>query len=323
MSPFTFRSWLAAACIALAAVLPATAQTNAPSTNAPSTNAPPAKVIPPIAVGDVVTEAQSASTKLKAIQTSTAPDTVAQQAREDLELAKQAVDKRQESDAKFQQTTPTLDTLQSSQAAWQAISTSLNEIQKRLGDQVKIQTTSLNDLTAMAQTWGATLASTQAAKAPTTTVQSIQATQALIDATTLAVNTDLKELYVLQRAVAAQSDRVTTGLDSLSRAMAKAQAALRQQDQPQLWNPDAFSGPGVGVMTRESDTVSQQLAGLRAYLGVKIGTVLIQAILLAMLIATFCWIRKVVCERAKTSPTCMTPSGFSARRTARRCWWCS
>jgi small-conductance mechanosensitive channel len=288
------RSTTLAAFLALTVTLHAGAQTNAPSTNAPAATAPA-----PIAAANIVTSAQDDLTKLQADQSEINPDATAEAVRASLAEITRAIDKRLDIDRHFTQANPSLSTLQNAQTAWQDILTSLDGkggLQEQLSSRVNAQHELLSTLMTMSATWKATL---DTEKGNNALLQSIQQVQTQITATTNALNTGLKDLYALQVATAHQSARVKEALASVNKSIAAAQARLLEQNQPALWSAAAFSGEGSD-MGRERASLSGQFAYLQAYLVTKGGAVLIHALLLVILIATFFWIRNAVRARVQS-----------------------
>jgi potassium efflux system protein len=282
------------AVIALAlGILPALAQTNAPSTNAP----PAAPV--PIEVGDAVKSAQDAIAQLKGYQGKISPDLIADQAREDLADLSKQVDTRLMADQRFEQSSPTLGNLQTSQQTWQEIASDLDNVQETLSLRVRELNTVRDSLDTMDATWKATLTSAKASNAPAV-LQSIDDVIARVGDTRKGLQTSLNALYTLQKQVAAQSERAKTGLDAVDKAFAAAQQELFQQTHPALWDAGAFSAEGSNAMTREKQSLQEQAGSLKTYLGTKIGAMVLHVMLFALLVATFIWIRNVTRERAKT-----------------------
>jgi potassium efflux system protein len=292
MSKIPFRHAFAALVLGLG-VLPALAQTNAPSTNAP----PAAPV--PIEVGDVVKLSQDANTQLKNDQGTISPDLTAQTAREDLDPLTKKIDARLEADQRFEQSSPTLGNLQTSQQVWLDISDDLDDAQDTLSRRVRELNAVRDSLDTMEAQWKATLTSAKTSNAPAV-IQSIDDVLARIGDTRKGLQNSLNELYTLQKQVAAQSERAKNGADAVDKAFSVAQQELFQQTHPALWEHGAFTTQGSNAMTREKQSLQQQADGLKTYLGAKIGAIVLQAILFALLIATFFWIRNVTCEHAKT-----------------------
>jgi small-conductance mechanosensitive channel len=291
---------VAAACFVLAALLPAAAQITVPSTNAPATNAPAATPPAAIALGDVVSAAQQATTKLQADQRQITPDTLVATLRDSLSETTRTVDRRLEVDKHYAQANPTLGNLQKAQAGWQDIVDSIGTAQQQLSDRVGLQRALLTELTGQTDTWKLTLRDAEKASAPPAIVQAIQQVQGQIGDTTTMLNADLKDLYALQVAYAQQADRAKAALAALDKSIGTAQARLFQQTQPALWDPAVLSRGGV--VGPEGVSLHDQATHILEYLSTKIGAILIQVFLLAILIATFYWIRNVVSEGAKTDP---------------------
>jgi potassium-dependent mechanosensitive channel len=292
MFELLFRSWLAATCLWLAGLFPAVAQTNAASTNAPAATKP-------IALSDVVKQAQDTAAQLKENLGQISPDLTAESVRAGLPDLTRRVDERIEVDKHSEQANPSLGSLQNAQTAWQTISGALDDAQDDLSTRVGEQNTLLGNLDNMETSWQATLTSAKGTNSPVI-VQSIQQVIAQIAETKKALLDDLNQLYPLQKQVALQADRAKAGLDAVNKAITTAQLQLFQQTHPKLWNPESFSTQGVGVVGREKQTLEEQIDGVKTYLGDRVGAMLIHAILFGLLIAAFFWVRNVTREHAKT-----------------------
>jgi small-conductance mechanosensitive channel len=265
----------------------------------PSTNAPSAKAPAPIAVPDVIEQAQAATATLKNAASQIAPDTVSQQVRTDLPDLTRKLNQRLDLDKRLEQSNPSLSNLQTSQTAWQSISSTLNDEQTNLSERVRDQHTLLGTLQNMSSQWAATLASANKANALPAIVQSIQQVQAQLADTTKALQNDLNDLYALQVEIAHLGDRAKTGADAIDRAVLKAQEQLFEQAKPALWNPAAFSGEGAGVVGNERSSLDEQVDHVRTYVRTMTGALLLHAFLFVILICIFFWIRGVIRERAE------------------------
>jgi small-conductance mechanosensitive channel len=294
MLKFILRPRLIAVCLWAALGAPANAQTNAAATNAPAATAPA-----PIGMADVVTEAQKATATLKSAAGQISPDTVAGTVRADLAEMTRQIDQRLGEDRRFEQANPALGNLQSAQTAWQGLAEAMNNAQVNLSERVRTQHALLGTLNDMDATWKATLASAQKSNALPGIIQGIEQVQARSAETRKALQADLNDLYSLQVEVAQEADRARGGADIIDKAMAQALAQLFQQTHPAMWNPASFATQGKGAVVREKASLREQVDGARAYLGPKTGALLVHAFLFALLIAVFCWIRRVVHEHAQ------------------------
>jgi len=294
MPPHFLRALLALTFIAILA--PLKAQTNAPSTNAPATTPPPV----PIALGDVVTQAQAASAQLQQEQTGLNPDTVAQSVEKDLPDWTSQIDDRILGDAPLLEPGAgvSLTTLQNSRSMWHTLFTGLESAQKDLSNRVHELDALLYQLSQMQKTWQATATAAQAAKAPAETLQRIREILTLIDTTTKAVRADQTQLYALQNRVAAQDARVKVGADRMTKAIEAARIQLFERDHPALWQPEAIFSADGSIVMRERDSLAAQVYALQDYLQAKIGAVLIHLLVMALLLIGFYWVRSVTREQA-------------------------
>jgi potassium efflux system protein len=275
----------------------ASATTNAASTNAPAVTAPTA-----FAVGNVVAEAQAATTDLQKDQLGLDPDTALQAVSEQLPGLKSQIEDRRDGDKQLVESATSLSSLQTSQADWQSISDDLTTAQKNLSARVKY----LDDLTAtlnqMDVTWAATLDASTKAKAPSEILQSIRDVRTLIASTTKAVQAHQAPLYSMQNQIAAQDKLTQNGLDSVKKAMQTARAEFFERNHPPLWAGAALAQPAAGLVSQEKASISTQIGDLQSYLGAKFAAVLIHLLLFALLVMGFYWIRNALHARAQEEP---------------------
>ena len=172
-----------------AASVPAPPATNAPATNAPAA-IPPAT---PIALADVVAQAQLTTAQLRDDQSLLGSDQIAQIISENLPVLTREVDERSAEDQTLLGSSPSLSSLQNSQASWQSLSDSLTSSEKALSDrarQVDIHIAKLSDL---AKTWQATLDSAQKTSAPKEIVQHVLRSEVVLQIETTQIHGSLAE----------------------------------------------------------------------------------------------------------------------------------
>jgi potassium efflux system protein len=302
MLKLTIRLSLTLACLTLAGLastsgqtIPASAGTNAPATNAPAA-APPG---PPIALADVVAQAQSVTAKLQDDRTSLTPDPIAHVIDVGLPVLIRQIDERAAEDESLIEASPSLSSLQSSQDSWQPLADSLAESEKVLSDRAKQVAAQISRLDLLAKTWQATLAAAQKAAAPPEAVLRIKAVLAAIADTTKAAQADQAQIFSVQGRLAVQKGRISDGLAAMAKAMETARTQLFEQDHPPLWNAEAVSRAGAAIVAREKVSFHAQLAALKTYLKDKIPAVLIQLLLLALLAIGFYWIRNMIRSHAR------------------------
>jgi small-conductance mechanosensitive channel len=298
MSFPNLRRLLLAAFVS-AAPLAATAQ----STNAPSTNAPTAIAPTPIAVGDVVTQAEAVTTQLQQTQADIASDTTIQDIEQRLQSFTVKIDGRVTQDARLLDNSPSLSLLQNSQAAWQSLSDDLSDAQKNLWDRLQILNTRLADLQTATQTWQATSDAAKKAKAPADTLDRIAQTLTAITGTSKAVETAQNQIYAMQNRVAAQAARATAGLTAVNNAMQTAWKQLFQRDHPPLWSGESLAQPEGGIFSVERQSLATQVMALNKYVTDKVGAIISQFLLFAVLVMGFFWLRNAVQARLAGEPS--------------------
>lgn len=296
MLPFTLRLLTAIACLSLAGfastsgqTTPAPAATNAPATNAPAATPP----VTPIALGDVVAQAQSIMAKLRDDQASLAVDQITQLVEENLPVVTRDIEEREAEDKRLLGSNPSLSNLQNSQAAWRALATNLAASEKTLSDRANRVNTQLSRLNQQSRNWQATVNSTNKTAPPEIT-QQIKAVLAAIAETTKAAQAAQSQILSVQGRIAAQSGRINDDLDVIAKAMETARAQLFEQDHPQLWKAEAISSAGTGIVAQETVSFDAQLDVLKAYLKDRMPAVLVHLLIFVLLIIGFYWIRNAV-----------------------------
>jgi potassium-dependent mechanosensitive channel len=286
--------------LALAALslTPVCAQT---ATNAPPTNAP-AATPPPIATGDVVTQAQAAATKIQNLLTGLDADMTLQTVGDELPKISDQIDAQVAQDNRQPENSATLNALQASQAGWQSLSDSLASEQVDLSKRVGELNQHLATLSQMTATWKATLAAATASKAPAEITTSITGVLTQIDGATKAVQAHLTPLYAMQTKVAAQDARTKSGLALINKASEAARQQLFVQNRPALWDPASLVHPATGVLFQEKASLREQISEVVAFLKLKLGAVLVHLFALVLLIIGFIWVRSAIKSHAKDDP---------------------
>lgn len=278
-------------------------QTNATpaSTNAASTNAPTATppVIAPIALGDIVSQAQSVMAKLREDQSSLGMDQITQIIDENLPVMTRRIDEQAAEDTQLFEASPSLSNLQSSLAPWQSLADSMTTSEEALADRAKNLDAQIARLNQLTKTWQATLDSTTKTAAPPEILQPIKTVLATLADTTKAVQSAQAKVFAVQARVATQDVRISDGLTAVSKAMEIARTQLFQQDHPRLWEVQATIGVGTGIVAQEKVSLYTQLVALKTYLAAKIPAIFIHLMILALLVAVFFWIRRTIKTEAE------------------------
>jgi len=298
----TLRTFLAVTCFFVAGLAATSGQTTpaAPATNAAATNAPAATPpVMPIALADVVTQAESVTAKLRDDQSGLNPDQISHLIDENLPVLTHQIDERAADDERLLLSSPSLSNLQSSQTAWNSLADNLTASEKALSDQGTRVGEVIARLDQLAKNWQATLQSAQKAAAPPEIVQRIQATLGVIADTAKAAQADQAQIFSIQGSVAVQDARISDGQAAIAKAMETARAELFEQDHPPLWNAEAISETGGGMVAREQVSFRSQLIELKTYLTPKIGAIFVQFLLFMILAIGFYWIRNTIRSQAK------------------------
>jgi potassium-dependent mechanosensitive channel len=303
MLKFTIRLLPLIACFSLAGLASMSGQTTSASaaTNAVATNLPAA--IPPtppqsIALSDVLTQAQTVIAKLRDDQTSLTTDSTAETTNANLPALTSQIDQHAADDAKLLEESPSLSSLQNSQASWQSLADNLGGLEKSLSDRTEQVNKTLIRLSQWQTQWQATLNAQQAA-APADVVQQIKMALAAIADTTKVTEAAQTQIFSLQARIDEQKNRITNGLAAIAKAQSAARTELFKQDHPPLWRSEAVRAAGAGIVEQEKVSLHTQLAELKTYLADKIPALLIHLLLLALLVIGFYWIRNEIQLHAK------------------------
>jgi potassium efflux system protein len=300
--PAPLRVILTLACLTLATIDSARAQTAPPSANAaPAAPNAPSATAPetPIALADIVTQAQAATTKLQNDQTTLSSDQTAQGIDSGLPAIARSIDDRLAEDTSNLQGSPSVSSLQNAQAAWQSLSDNLTSSGKALSDDAKLIDALLARLAQWQTKWQATLSSAQGAKAPAEIIQNVQAILAAIDTTTKSAQSTQAQIFSVQARLGEQSARVTDGMAAVTKAEIAARNELFTRNYPYLWAVRASTGIGKSIVAQESVSLHGQLETLKTYLEDKVPAMIIQIVLLALLSIGLFWLRKTTQSEAE------------------------
>ena len=300
MPKIVARLLLVLACTFAAGFLPSSGQTAA-ATNTPSTNAP-AATPPVIPLGDVVAQAQATIAQLQKDKAGLDPDPTLNSVSGLIPDLKSQIDDRTAEDRRMLEVATSLSGLQAAQTEWQSLSNSLATAQSDLSERVDYLDTMLGKLDAMDAQWQATLATATKPGVPPDMAQTIKAVRTQIADNAKSVNAHLTPLYAMQNQVAAQDRLAQAGLDTVKKAIDAGWAELFERNNPPLWDAASFARPPAGLLGQEENSLGAQISRLRTYLSLKIGALLLHALLLVLLIMAFYWFRNAIHARAKEEP---------------------
>ena len=265
--------------LGLLGIVPLIGQTTAPVV-ASGTNAPSA--VPPvasIAIGDVISQAETVLLTLQNEQSNFATDQVMQTATAQLPVLAQRIDKQFAGDKRLLESDPALADLQKSQDAWQAIAKDIATSKQALTNRAN----KISDLTAQLEqqtkNWQATLTS---AKTVPAAITQVQAVLTAIDATIKSAQALQAKILSVQSQVSEQDLRASQGLAAISKAQNDATRQLFEQDHPPLWAQSLTSMAASNAMA-ENNSFHEQVAGVQDYLADKMPAVGIHLLILILL----------------------------------------
>jgi small-conductance mechanosensitive channel len=280
----------------LITALPLFAQANAAPALA-ATNAA-AATPPPIALADVVTQAQTIIASCRDTLADVNPDQVVQGTQQAMPALQGQIADRLAADRHFGESNPGASALQTSRTDWKTIAGKLDDAQTALTARVRKLDNDLATFNTAATTWKVTMDNAAKQSAPPDVLARMADARTQIDAAQKAITADLRTLYTLQNEVASLAQDAKTGLDSVDKELEAFQAQLIKQTQPALWEPAALTASAAGAVTRERLSFTQQVAALQTYTADHTGAILIHFLLFALLAAGFHYIRKGVHARA-------------------------
>lgn len=303
MWKFTIRYLLAIGCFSLAGLASMSGQTTSVSaaTNAPATvlsTGLPSASPQPIALSEVLTQAQAVIAKLHDDQTSLTTDSTVQATESNLPASTSQIDQHADEDGKLLEESPSLSSLQNSQASWQSLADNLGGLEKSLSDRTEQVNKTLARLSQWQTQWQATL-NAQQATAPAEVVRQIKTVLAAIANTTKTAEAAQMQIFSVQAQIDEQKNRIANGLAAIAKAQSTARIELFKQDHPPLWRSEAVRTAGAGVVEQEKVSLHAQIAELKSYFADKIPALLIHLFLLAFLIIGFYWIRNNIQSHAK------------------------
>ena len=276
------------------------APTNAAATNAPAAATPPATpAVTPIALADIVSQAQAVTARLSDDQTTLATDQITQIVDDDLPVKTRRIDEQAAEDTQLFSSSPSLSSLQNSQASWQSLANSMATSEKALSDQAKNLDSLLARLDQSTKTWQATLDSTKKSAVPPEILPPINTVLAALADTTQKAKAAQTEIFSVQARVATQDVRITEGLAAVGRAMETARDQLFQQDHPRLWDVQTMAATGTGIVAQERVSLRGQLDALKTYLAAKLPAIVIHLLVLVLLVAGLYWIRGTIKAEAE------------------------
>ena len=295
--PFLISLWiLAASGLEAQTSTPTNAAPSSPSTNAPSA-IPPAVAVP---LASVVAAASEDANKLQEIQAGVANDQTTAQVDRDTSALISKIDQRQEENDQLAVTNPTLATLRTAQAEWQALADSLATSKHILTARIAELDTTATQLDQMTKKWQATLASAKSSGAPTDILHQINGVIANVDQTGKAVAALKGRILSTQFRVATQDGRISSGLALIKKAQDRELTQLFVRDNAPLWS--LTSAPAKPEPSTISVSPPPQISALRTYVADKFPTLLIHLIIFVGLALALFFVRREVNKRSEEDP---------------------
>ncbi|MEJ0000445.1 MAG: hypothetical protein WDO13_15575 [Verrucomicrobiota bacterium] len=234
----------------------------------------------PIALADVVTQAQAVGTSLTQEKAGLSPDPVAQPIIDALPDMTKQIDRRLNDDQQLLAANYSFaaQPAEPRSRLGTTLGGSLNDDAKALAARAAQLASLAAQLDQQKAQWQATQAT--AGKAPSEITGRISGVLAAVGDTAKAVLAAQNQLFAAQAQVAAQVERVQDASKAVQREMNTARAKLFEQTRPALWNAEALAPPqDGGMVSRERLTFSEQVAAVKAYLHEKAGAVLVHLFL--------------------------------------------
>jgi small-conductance mechanosensitive channel len=271
--------WTAHASAALAllgSALAASAQPAArPAAAATQPAQGPASTITPIPIPEIAQRAEQAATLLRAAQTPEASEF--RETELELTAAADWIDKRDVSTRETLASSPSANALASLADSWRAMRSRLVALNDKLTRRATLAQQRVEQIETMRATWVATQASAREAAAPSTVLEQIDATMAVMAAARRNADDGLAHVLALQDRTVKGIARCDDALGTIAKTEHARVGPLLAPDAPPMWAPDArtLRSEDLGQRLREAlrdmvDRARDYMAGQMARLPLQI-----------------------------------------------------
>ncbi len=257
---------------------------NANSSNSNS-NLNPDTTPTPVPFSEVISQAESTSTTLKEIASSTTSDTDSEVIKRDLPKIVAQIDAKIVETASLLAARPSLEGLRTFETEWNALTKTLPEWKDQLSERGKALDNDLKQLDEIEEKWKKTQLEFQGQDVPPQVSGRVEE----ILATTGQLRKDLEaaraDTIALQGRVVEQQDRAKEALDSIKQSRESLVGRLLVRDSPPIWSSSLWQSVQNNLSTSAAATFSSQISDLRTFISVsvpQIGSHLAIFVLLAL-----------------------------------------
>jgi small-conductance mechanosensitive channel len=198
--------------------------------------APPAAEPSPIAIPDLVTEAEAVNRDLEAIDHSLTADSTVGTVNDGLAALSQTIDAEFDKTQRMLGSQPSLESLRETTARWDGFGRTLGNWQRILTARAAVLQAQLDELDGRQKSWDLTLEAARSAEVPPEIVERVDAVAAAIRTTRASVDERRGQALALQKRVGDQSARVNATLAAVKAKRDEVIGRLLVQDRPELWN---------------------------------------------------------------------------------------
>ena len=275
-------------------------ETPIPAATAPSPMAGPT----PVPLAEVVTQAETVTANLRAIEADLASDQITYSVDTELPVLTREIDSRLVEGQKILNSRPSLDTLKTLEEDWKTIAERLLAWRSNLTTRATALEREITRLTQLEQTWSNTLTQVEntrivqadpADPALTTTppevLRRIQTVVAAIKQTRDATEKRRTHVLTLQNRVAEQDANIAQPLAAIKRVRAETINRLFVKDTPAIWSGQVWSRDGQNLLSESQNSFTTQLSTLAAYAQRQRARFILHALILLSLIGTLYWAR--------------------------------
>ena len=258
----------------------------------------------PIALTEVVTQAEAVSANLRSIETDLASDQITATVDTELPELTREIESRLDENQKIINSRPSLDTLKNLETEWKTLADKLVAWKGDLTTRGTELEREITRLTQLEQTWSNTLTQAESTKtdqqglgdsavtvAPPEILQRIRNVVAAIKQTRDAIEKRRTQVLTLQNRVAEQDARIAQGLAVIKQVRAETINRLFVKDSPSIWNSQVWSRDGQNLLQETQNSFTSQLSTLAAYVRRQSARFILHALILLSLVSALYWAR--------------------------------
>jgi small-conductance mechanosensitive channel len=235
-----------------------------------TTEAPPAPAedvaAPAIPLADVITEAESVSTRYRDIRADLAADRSTEAAAQRLPGITREIDGRLRESRRIVAQSPSIEILRGMEREWSRVRRELSALNKDLTGRVHELQRHVAQLDEFAKKWHQTFAAARDANVPPEVLRGIENVVNEIQQARDAVEKQRARTLTIQSRVGVQDSRVDDALSAIDQALEKALDRLFLSDSPPIWRLAAPAAPARDLGHEISSSFLRQSEALSTYI---------------------------------------------------------